>query len=76
MFGAIVLSIVWLGRSRERDTPDFPDDSVYGGGRFQADQVRGNIATTYFTWMQLVMIAALVVVALWSSACLCGGLRR
>ena len=54
--------------SREWDTPDFPDDSVYGGG-FQADQVRGQYCDHVFHLDAAGYDSS-------GSACLCGGLRR
>ena len=62
VFGAIVLSIVWLGMGVVNGILLIFRTTPFTAADFRLIKYAANIATTYFTWMQLVMIAAALVV--------------
>ena len=62
VFGAIVLSIVWLGMGVVNGILLIFRTTPFTAADCRLIKYAANIATTYFTWMQLVMIAAALVV--------------
>ena len=62
VFGAIVLSIVWLGMGVVNGILLIFRTTPFTAADFRLIKYAANIATTYFTWMQLVMIAVALVV--------------
>ena len=62
VFVAIVLSIVWLGMGVVNGILLIFRTTPFTAADFRLIKYAANIATTYFTWMQLVMIAVALVV--------------
>ncbi|MDU4977288.1 MAG: LTA synthase family protein, partial [Hungatella hathewayi] len=62
VFGAIVLSILWLGMGVVNGILLIFRTTPFTAADFRLIKYAANIATTYFTWMQLVMIGAALVV--------------
>lgn len=64
VFGCIVLSILWLGMGVVNGILLIFRTTPFTAADFRLVKYAANIATNYFTWLQLVMIAAAVVLVI------------
>lgn len=63
VFMSIVLSIIWLGMGVVNGILLIFRTTPFTAADFQLVKYAANIATTYFTWVQMILIAASVILA-------------